>query len=332
MAEHTRVGNNAMSIKRIAVITTLLLAAAMLLAWLMNVTPAQAAIEDDLVACWDLDEESGTRYDSAGSNHLTDNNTVGYTSGVIGNAANFVSANSEYLSIADNAALSITSDLTLMVWLKRTGIASHASAAGKGEDYNAIGADNGANAWIKNSAGTFKLLKPASGDIGGTWHQIVLRFDDSTNTLTTRDNDTTTYTLTDTGDGIYDSTSEFRIGRDPWGYANYPVDLVAVWSRKLSDSEVTDLYNSGSGRDCDYIVNAATPTPTVTPIPPTATPVPTATPEVNTQYTITLTSGNPAAIDRSMTYGDIALVTVVALFGGSLMIMAIVYLIKRWVA
>ena len=43
-----------------------------------------------LVSYWALDETSGTRYDSHGSNDLTDNNTVGYTTGVQGNAADFI--------------------------------------------------------------------------------------------------------------------------------------------------------------------------------------------------------------------------------------------------
>jgi len=79
------------------------------------ILPAQAAPQYDptnpgttgLSAWWSLDETSGTRNDSHGSNHLTDNNTVGYTSGVKSNAATFIAANNESLSISDNAALSM---------------------------------------------------------------------------------------------------------------------------------------------------------------------------------------------------------------------------------
>ena len=60
----------------------------------------------NLIAYWKLDEASGTRNDSKGANHLTDNNTVTQAVGKVGNAAQFTLANSEYLSIADNADLS----------------------------------------------------------------------------------------------------------------------------------------------------------------------------------------------------------------------------------
>lgn len=52
-----------------------------------------------IFAHWPLDEESGTRYDTVDSNHLTDNNTVGFASGKIGNAASFVASNGESLTL-----------------------------------------------------------------------------------------------------------------------------------------------------------------------------------------------------------------------------------------
>ena len=61
-----------------------------------------SSLFDDLVAYWNLNETSGDRADATGNGHtLTDNNTVGYATGKINNAASFVAANSGYLSIAD---------------------------------------------------------------------------------------------------------------------------------------------------------------------------------------------------------------------------------------
>lgn len=39
------------------------------------------ALTDNLISWWSLDEASGTRYDSHGTNHLTDNNTVSSEAG-----------------------------------------------------------------------------------------------------------------------------------------------------------------------------------------------------------------------------------------------------------
>ena len=66
-------------------------------------------LRDGLIGYWDFDESSGNRAAAfqAGSLTWTDNNTVGSAAGKIGNAASLVKANSEDLSIADNAFVSM---------------------------------------------------------------------------------------------------------------------------------------------------------------------------------------------------------------------------------
>jgi hypothetical protein len=69
---------------------------------------------------WKMDETSGTRTDSHGTNPLADNNTVGSTTGKQGNAAQFVVANSEYLSIPDNPSVSMGrgARMTVCTWVR----------------------------------------------------------------------------------------------------------------------------------------------------------------------------------------------------------------------
>ena len=75
-----------------------------------------------LIAHWNLDEASGTRVDAKGGNDLTDNNTVTQATGIVSNAGQFTAANSEYLSIADNAALSTGDiDFTIPLWARAGG-------------------------------------------------------------------------------------------------------------------------------------------------------------------------------------------------------------------
>ena len=74
-----------------------------------------------LVEAWNLQEASGNRAGAFASLTLTDNNTVTQTTGpssVIPQAALFTAANSEYLSRADEAALSLTGDWTITGWAK----------------------------------------------------------------------------------------------------------------------------------------------------------------------------------------------------------------------
>jgi len=76
------------------------------------------ALTDNLISFWGLEETSGTRVDAHGTNNLTDNNTVTSATGKVGTAGQFTNANSEYLSITDNASLSTGDiDFSAQAWV-----------------------------------------------------------------------------------------------------------------------------------------------------------------------------------------------------------------------
>jgi len=66
---------------------------------------------------WNMNERSGSRIDSIGSNNLTDNNSVLFRNGIQGIASSFVAANLEDLSIADNAVISPTVSAIWSFWV-----------------------------------------------------------------------------------------------------------------------------------------------------------------------------------------------------------------------
>ena len=77
-----------------------------------------------ILAHWRLDESSGARADDSGHGYyLYDGNSnVGSSPGVVGNAANLVSANSCFLVTTKSSGLRLNSDLTAGAWAKcRTG-------------------------------------------------------------------------------------------------------------------------------------------------------------------------------------------------------------------
>src|SRR3990167_8248201 len=88
-------------------------------AWAESFTPdANCTLPTSLMAYFKLDEASGTRVDSKSTNDLTDNNTVTQAVGKVANAAQFTSANSEYLSIGDTLDLSTGDiDFTISGWM-----------------------------------------------------------------------------------------------------------------------------------------------------------------------------------------------------------------------
>lgn len=243
-----------------------------------NPTPTRAAIEpslfNDLVSYWKLDEESGTRYDVFGGNDLTDNNTVGYTSGIIGNAADFISANNEYLSHSDNASLSTGDiDFTVSAWIvpdtdceDRSGLVGKWYVSSGRREY-LLFCDNNLF-WFYVSydgevTGIIEVINTEVEIITNTEYFVLAWHDASNDMIGLQVNGGDIVTESNTL-GVLDSTQGLEIGRYYNNYFDGSIDEVGFWKRLLTDSEKCALYNSDSGLafpfnnpvpECDYIVS-----------------------------------------------------------------------------
>jgi hypothetical protein len=212
---------------------------------------------NNLVAYWKLDETSGTRVDSAGSNNLTDNNTVGSLTGKIGNAASFVGGNLEYL---DNASPVITSNVfTVSTWIYPT---SYNGSDSGGIIYQGDGNVNlglhlsvidfvsGTETLIfrYDQTGNFAVADNFSIDLN-TWQHVVVTFNAGAVAFYVNDVAKGTNSLPGSNPPLnrpfaigyfYDKTQSSR-------FFNGRIDEVGIWSRVLTAAEITQLYNSGSG-------------------------------------------------------------------------------------
>jgi len=186
--------------------------------------------------------------DSINSVSGTNGGTVN-TTGIIKDGRNFVGGESDYINYGDN--FDVTGDyLTINVWVYPTAT-----------DAKIIGKDiSGQRSYSLGISGTngidFEIGGGSGGNEGsvptGEWSMITAIFDntDVGNELqfwingTNVANDTSTGTLVDAG-------ADFRLGqRTTVGSEKYysgVIDEVSMWNRRLLDSEITQLYNSGSG-------------------------------------------------------------------------------------
>lgn len=222
---------------------------------------------------WKLDEVSGNRSDSHGSNTLTDNNTVGSASGVIGNAADFEAGNSEYLTIADNPSLS-TGDIDFFVqaWIRAESADAAMIVCGKwgseGTREWVLYYDLNAHRFrllVSNDGTNFSLveIEPTAAVAGNTfclhaWH------DAANNEIGIAFNAGTPVTTSHTT-GCNNNTSNFTIGRNddgPSGYFDGLIDEVGFWKRVPTSTERTQLYGSGAGLNYDDFGVAPTGQPT----------------------------------------------------------------------
>lgn len=296
-----------------------------------------------LVACYDLEESSGSRADSWSTNHLTDNNTVGSNTGIVGTAASLVATNSEWLSIADNPAMSLgtDTDFTLAAWVYPTSASTNIVVMDKGinSGQNRLHEmilyrvdTNSFTLSVGNNAGFGSVTNPLSTSIN-TWYFVVAWHDAAADTIYLQVNNGTPSSASWTG-GTQDTTGSFVLGR--YGdlatfYMDGRIDQAVYWKSLVGTSDRTWLYNSGAGRDCDDIAGTApTPTPTFTPTPsqtPTGTPVPTITPTPGPKIDyIDLPGGGRGEIIHSISAGEAAIAAV----GMVLVLFAIYWLLSQW--
>ena len=147
-----------------------------------------ANLSTSLVSYWELEESSGTRVDSHGSDDMTDNNTVTSTTGKQGNAAVFVAANTEFLDSADSAALSITGDMSVAGWFYLSSFTGQHGIFSKDEGQpnrsysfllnysdpdSYVGMYNSSDGTNANTTGIIQI-KYTSGFSTGTWYHIAL--------------------------------------------------------------------------------------------------------------------------------------------------------------
>jgi hypothetical protein len=270
---------------------------------------AYLTINQSLISCWTMDEQSGTRADSAGSNSLTDNNTVGYTAGKFGNAASFVSDNSEYLSKSSNESLKVNDvDASWAAWFYPgiNGIALFF----RSNSYYAL--------WRVNNYFRFGYSAEVSISMTASiWYYVISWYDAENNQINAQIDGGTpvsnSYTITSPGE------YEFDVGKNFSNYSTGYVDELAFWKKELSEFERAWLYESGTGKSCDQIIH-----------PPTPTPTPTLTPTPGGERVVMLSSGDWVTVDRRIDYGQIAVVGTLALVAIIILVTAIIHFGEKW--
>lgn len=215
----------------------------------------------DLVAHWDLGEASGTRNDShTNALHLTDNNTVGSTTGVDGvsTCALFASASSEYLSRADNALFEPADEYFVVnFWAYRTGGAGaphfvakgNPGAAGGEWQIAALGASGAQNDVFgaRLSDDYNRALINVASSSASTWYMYTALHDPSSNTIVMYRNGSSIGSAAITG-GVYQGANKFTIGGISSNYLSGRIQCVSIWKGAGAATAITKLswlYNSG---------------------------------------------------------------------------------------
>jgi hypothetical protein len=233
---------------------------------LSRVVKRRSALLTSLGAHWKMEEASGTRNDSHGTNHLTDNNTVTAAGGKVGtNAAQFTAANLEYFSLADNAALSVGDiDFCFVVWVYLDSKGTNRTILVKGTANTTAGLEY--RLYFNSVADRFDwdvsngttLTTVRANNLGApslaTWYQLACWHDSVNNQIGIQGNNGTADTAAHTV-GSQDTAGNFRIGArvdSATLHWDGRVDSVSFWKRVLTAGEKTSLYNAGAGLDYPF--------------------------------------------------------------------------------
>jgi hypothetical protein len=208
------------------------------------------ALKDNLISVWC--EAADPTTDEFGANTLTNNNSVGTTTGKVGTAGTFTSAGGKYLSHADSAALSTGDiDFTIAAWVNLTA-AGEKGIVNKwtGELLLYRDSDGHVYLFVRKADDSGNALVGTSGTLAAdsAWHHVVA-WHDSVNNLLGVSVDAGTADTASYSAGVRDSANNWVIGAttgtaNPWDGS---LNQVAFWKRVLTGTERTSLYNAGAG-------------------------------------------------------------------------------------
>ena len=199
--------------------------------------------------------------DNFGTNHGTLMNGCTFTTGKIGNAFTFDGVN-DYVALPDNI-FNFTGDFSASAWFYTPSAAyAHSGIVG---NYN-WGTKTGWGIYtyqnrlyceIYNSGGGYSTVF-IDNSVVGSWNHVTMVFKKGTGFYLYMNGELkNSFTLTNNGNAgtspVYSATQKAYIGllnySGDWWYAKngYKIDGVNVWQRSISQDEITQLYNSGTG-------------------------------------------------------------------------------------
>lgn len=231
-----------------------------------------STLNTGIVSYWKM-EESGNnnRVDSVGTNTFVPSGNAWTTgTGIIGTAAQANASSGAQMQVADNATLEPGAAWSLGMW-----VLLHSSFGG--QTILSKWASNQSTFWFREAPTSGELrffvangLTDAGGNVGtttdfgfsvDTFFHVVIVYDGSQSTNATKlkiykDGVQKTFSFIGTiASSMTDGTAPLALGAQ--ASANFltgssRIDEMGIWSKALTGSEVTELYNSGAGKQYPF--------------------------------------------------------------------------------
>ena len=234
---------------------------------------SQFAVDSDgtlsvnLEAFWKLNEPSGTRLDSLDARDLTPVGVIGFNTGRLGDAAQFVAANSLLLYAVNHSALTVgTGDFSVSSWVYLDSAPPDAGyfVAGKYPPAPNVAQREWRLIVLSGNVVQF-LITDGAGNIGvthattlnlSTWYHLAARWLDATKTvgLFINSNNVTFLGATTalgalgvaagTASVTFGATTDGSAGGT--GFFDGRIDETGYWKKNLTNQHVQDLWGGGT--------------------------------------------------------------------------------------
>lgn len=211
-------------------------------------------------AAYLFNEASGNALDSVGSNDLTDHNSVGTGTGLLGNARDFESSSAQFFDHADAAALSGPGDddFTICLYINPESQADGNALVSK---WPGGGNSEYLLRWVNSGGIRLQWFCSADGSAAdnviastfgalsnGTWHSVVAVQDSVNNEIRLYVNGTKD--STSHAGGVFNGTGSFFVADDGGGarFDGLMDELVIIKGYAFTDADATEHWNSGAGK------------------------------------------------------------------------------------
>jgi hypothetical protein len=218
---------------------------------------SSSTLKDGLVSWWSLNESSGTRSDSHGSNDLVDSDTTGSATGKVGSAARIDSSAADKLTV-ESSSLQGGASFTVAGWIYLDSLNVSAGAwfgatssvpfSSRSDWMWAFRSSSGLFQFYTSDGGWKSLNAISFGTVSsGTWYHVTTWYDSDASTMSIKVNNGATDSRTSVTATHQSLATTLRVGGYHTNAFDGRVDELGFWSRVLTANEITELYNSGTG-------------------------------------------------------------------------------------
>jgi hypothetical protein len=213
--------------------------------------PKAPKIYKGLTNAWHLDEDSGTRYDSIGSKHLSDTDVTLTATGVIGKCCDFFQNTDDLLVNVGGAFNFGNSDFHFTAWCSlKTKTLEQFFIKDGNQNEIAIGYNEVLDRFSFQMAPGSVTANTFGAPTVDTWYMLSAYYNSTTDKMGISVNAGTVDEADQTTGENTPSVLNFYVGAQiPLLFANHTkVDIIHVWNRVLTQDEVAYMYNGGVGR------------------------------------------------------------------------------------